>query len=164
MNVAFAALFKHNRWANLRLLDFCATLSDDLLQASATGTYGRAGDTLVHLFAAEQRYIKRVAGEAPEREVKESDPFPGIAVLRESAVLTGTRLIQIALDIDPDTILEGTFRGEFVKLPIMIPMMQAINHATEHRSHVSTVLSQQGIAVPELDLWSYNDEAPMDWK
>ncbi len=164
MNVAFAALFKHNRWANLRLLDFCATLSEDALQSSAPGTYGRADDTLVHLVAAEQRYVKRVSGQEPDREVKESEPFPGINVLRESAAQTGTRLIQIALDIDPGTILEGMWRGEMVKMPIMVPMMQAINHGTEHRAHVSTVLSQQGITVPEMDIWAYHDEAPMDWK
>ena len=42
-------LYEHNTWANLRLLDFCAGLSDEQLDASAPGTFGRACDTLVHI-------------------------------------------------------------------------------------------------------------------
>ena len=41
--------YEHNTWANLRLLDFCAGLSDEQLDASAPGTFGRVRDTLVHI-------------------------------------------------------------------------------------------------------------------
>jgi uncharacterized damage-inducible protein DinB len=41
-------LYEHNTWANLRLLDFCAGLSDEQLDASAPGTFGRVRDTRVH--------------------------------------------------------------------------------------------------------------------
>jgi uncharacterized damage-inducible protein DinB len=33
-------LFRHNLWANLRLLEQCAGLTDDQLKATAAGTYG----------------------------------------------------------------------------------------------------------------------------
>ena len=36
--------------------------------------------------------------------------------------------------------------------------LQAINHATEHRAHVATILSQHGVAPPELDGWTYDEE------
>jgi uncharacterized damage-inducible protein DinB len=55
MNLLLATLFRHNRWANLRLLDTCAGLSDAQWQAGVLGTYGSVRDTLVHLLAAEQR-------------------------------------------------------------------------------------------------------------
>ena len=42
-------LYEHNTWANLRLLDFCAGLSDEQLDASAPGTCGRVRDTLVRI-------------------------------------------------------------------------------------------------------------------
>jgi uncharacterized damage-inducible protein DinB len=41
--------YEHNTWANLRLLDFCAGLSDEQLNASAPGTFRRVRDTLVHI-------------------------------------------------------------------------------------------------------------------
>ena len=41
--------YEHNTWANLRLLDFCAGLSDAQWDASASGTFGRVRDTVVHI-------------------------------------------------------------------------------------------------------------------
>jgi uncharacterized damage-inducible protein DinB len=34
-------------------------------------------------------------------------------------------------------------------------LIQAINHATDHRSQIATLLGQQGITPPGLDGWSY---------
>jgi uncharacterized damage-inducible protein DinB len=36
-------------------------------------------------------------------------------------------------------------------------VIQAINHAIDHRSQIATLLSQQDIEPPDLDGWSYND-------
>jgi len=36
-------------------------------------------------------------------------------------------------------------------------VIQAINHAIDHRSQIATLLSQQGIEPPDLDGWAYND-------
>jgi uncharacterized damage-inducible protein DinB len=54
---AIADLFKHNLWANLRLLDACASLSADDLASTCEGTYGPLGDTLTHMLASEERYV-----------------------------------------------------------------------------------------------------------
>ena len=40
----------------------------------------------------------------------------------------------------------------------MVPLMQAIHHATDHRSHIATVLSQIGIRPPDLSVWAYDEE------
>ena len=40
-------------------------------------------------------------------------------------------------------------------MPAMVLLIQAINHATEHRTHIKTILSQQGIQPPEVDSWTY---------
>ena len=37
-------------------------------------------------------------------------------------------------------------------------MMQAINHATEHRTHVSTMITQLGLEPPDMAGWQYMDE------
>jgi uncharacterized damage-inducible protein DinB len=42
-------LYEHNTRANLHLLAFGTTLSDEQLDASAPGTFGRVRDTLVHI-------------------------------------------------------------------------------------------------------------------
>jgi len=58
--------FRHNLWANLRLLDVCAGLSEAQLDLTALGTYGRVRDTLVHLIAGEGRYVGLLRGERPD--------------------------------------------------------------------------------------------------
>ncbi len=35
--------------------------------------------------------------------------------------------------------------------------MQAVNHGIDHRSQIATLLSQQDIVPPVLDVWAYND-------
>ncbi|MEZ4522752.1 MAG: DinB family protein [Thermomicrobiales bacterium] len=60
-------MFRHNRWANLRILDWCAGLDDDLLDSSAPGTFGDARRTLVHLVGAEERYVEYLTGEVMPR-------------------------------------------------------------------------------------------------
>ena len=52
-------LFKFNLWANLRLLEACADLEIVELNAALPGTFGSIGETLVHLVAAEERYVIR---------------------------------------------------------------------------------------------------------
>src|SRR5438309_9897088 len=95
-NSVLTTLFHHNTWANLKLLDFCEALSEEQLDASATGTYGSIRDTLVHLIRAEVSYVHRVNGEWPDEPVPH-DPFAGFAVLKRTVRWTGDELLALAL-------------------------------------------------------------------
>ena len=54
MTTGLPDFFTYNRWANLRLLDACAHLSDAHLDATTKGTFGSVRETLMHLLAAEE--------------------------------------------------------------------------------------------------------------
>ena len=41
--------------------------------------------------------------------------------------------------------------------PVIVELLQAINHGIDHRSQIATMLSQQDIEAPELDDWSYHE-------
>jgi uncharacterized damage-inducible protein DinB len=156
MNVGLVDFYKHNLWANLGLLDTCAQLSDEQLNASAPGTYGPICDTLVHLFRAEDSYLARLLGRQPEDRLKVGE-FPGIEALREHARRSGEGLIAVADTADPAHLVRGTYRGEPYELPTIVPLMQAIHHATDHRSQIATALSQLGIEPPDLSVWAYDE-------
>lgn len=157
MDSLVVELYKHNHWANMRVLDLCEGLSDEQLDASAPGTYGSIRNTLMHIIGAQERYIARLTDQPRESTLREDQPFPGFETLRAHAVTSGETLIDLARDFDSSKILRGTWRGAPYELPAVIPMMQAINHATEHRSHISSVLSQIGIQPPDTDVWAYGD-------
>jgi uncharacterized damage-inducible protein DinB len=159
MAMILVDLYRHNRWANLSLLDRCAELSPEQLDLSAPGTYGRVRDTLVHLVSAEQRYVARLSGRKTERPVGEDKVFPGIAVLREEATRSGAALIEFAENDPPDRITSFVDGGKTYSFGPIVPMVQAINHATEHRAHVVTILTQNGIEMPALDGWEYGSAA-----
>ena len=57
MTTGLADFFTYNLWANLRLLDACAHLSDAQLDATTKGTFGSVRETLMHLFASEEGYV-----------------------------------------------------------------------------------------------------------
>jgi uncharacterized damage-inducible protein DinB len=38
-------------------------------------------------------------------------------------------------------------------------LLQAVNHGTEHRSQVATILTQLGVVPPEMDGWTYFEES-----
>jgi uncharacterized damage-inducible protein DinB len=75
MSTVSVEFFKHNLWANLRLLDACSTLGDEHLSASVPGTYGSVRDTLVHIFGAEGRYVSRITRGEVVRPTPESAGF-----------------------------------------------------------------------------------------
>ena len=81
--------------------------------------------------------------------------FPGFDELRRRAKMSGELLIEAAEQKDLDRIL--SLDGGTYQCPAMIVMIEAINHGTDHRSQIATLLSQQGIEPPSLDAWDYND-------
>jgi uncharacterized damage-inducible protein DinB len=155
MTTGLPDFFKYNLWANLRLLDACAHLSDAQLDATTKGTFGSVRETLLHLFASEEGYVRGITGTSPIPRLKELTTFPGFDELRLRAERSGKELITIAEQGDLSKILH--LDGGTYDAPVILVLIQAINHAIDHRSQIATLLSQQDIEPPELDGWSYND-------
>ena len=155
MTTGLPDFYKYNLWANLRLLDACAQLSDAQLDATTRGTYGSVRETLMHLFSAEEGYVRHVTGTSPTPRLRDLTTFPGLDELRRRAKMSGEALITFSEHGDLDHILH--LDGGTYDAPVIIILIQAINHAIDHRSQISTLLSQQDIEPPELDGWSYND-------
>ena len=159
MTSALSELFTHNLWANLRLLDVCEWLDQVQLDATVPGTYGSIRDTLIHLLAAEGRYVALLSDRQPDQRFNARTGFPGWEELRVRARQSGEALIAIAEDFDASRVLRGTRGGEAYAIPAVVPIVQAINHATEHRVQIATILTQQGVEPPVLDGWTYGEEA-----
>ena len=157
MNTGLPNFLKYNLWANRVLLDFCSELSDEQLDATTMGTYGTVRETLVHMLSSEDGYARRFSytGTPPTPPLKEFPDFPGFDVLRQRAERSGNELIATAKQADLDQILmldDGTYPAA-----VYIILLQAVNHGIDHRSQIATMLSQQGIELPGLDAWCYND-------
>lgn len=144
---------RYNRWANLQLLDVCSTLSAQQLDLESAGTYGSIAATWQHLVAAEQRYLSRLVGFEPT--VSEKDEFPGVARLREEAARSGDALVDAVARFDPDG--TSTARDGWAPRNWLV-LVQAIHHGNDHRTHICSILGQNGISYGDLDVWAYGDK------
>lgn len=157
MTSSLVEIYRHNKWANGRLLDRCAELGEEQLDLSAPGTYGKVRDTLVHLVGAQQRYVAALLDQGRPAPL-ERGPFPGFDALRAISSQSGEALIQVALADPAGRTLILTRPDETVRADPSHFLIQAVNHATEHRGHVVGILNQNGIETPELDGWAYSSE------
>ena len=148
--------FRYNKWANLHLLDVCAGFTDEQLQMTAPGTYGTIASTFFHLLGAEQRYLKRLGQGEPQINER-SDPFPGIAALREHAVRSGDKLIEIAPRITPDDAHEAKYQDQQFMLHSWVVLIQALHHGNDHRTHICTILGHHGMTYGDMDVWAYGE-------
>jgi uncharacterized damage-inducible protein DinB len=166
MDAAFADLFRHHAWANDRLLASCEGLAPEHLEWVTHGTYGGLGDTVRHLVEAEERYVASLRGEPPPpgRTADELDPptppealTPTVRVLRRRAAASGEALIELARRLDPETVLQTTFRGEPAVLPAVVVFAQALDHGGEHRTQVRHALTILGHDPPDVDAWAWHE-------
>jgi uncharacterized damage-inducible protein DinB len=148
--------FRHNAMMNRRLIEACRQLSPEQLGATATGTYGSIGVTLVHIANAQEGYAARLLDtERPER--LQEDPFPGFEALAERFAHGDAQLEEAAARGDQDREVQVTGDDPPGKwsMPVSLFLLQAVNHGTEHRSQVATILTQLGVEPPEMDGWTY---------
>ena len=147
--------FRYNKWANVHLLDVCAKLSGEQLQLTAPGTYGTIAATFLHLFAAEQRYLRRLTpGSKPDFNERDA-VAPSLAVLRGHAVRSGDQLIEAAGRISPADTIEEERDGELIVLHLGVVLVQAMHHGNDHRTHICTILGAHDIPYGDMDVWSY---------
>jgi len=147
-------LFEHNNWANLRIIQACSALSDDQLDADPqSATKGSIRLTLTHLVASQQGYLSLLTLPVDARL---HAPL-AFADLPKAAGVSGEGLLALAID-EPSNHLTTQLRttdGYFVE-PWVV-MVQAINHASEHREQISSMLTALGHTPPDLDGWAYGE-------
>ena len=153
MSEVLVEALRYNRWANLRLLEVCGELTADQLQLDSPGTYGTIAATWQHLLAAEQRYLRRLVGFEPE--ISENDEFPGIGKLKDHAERSGSALIASLGRFNPDDTSPG--RDEW-PVKHWLVMTQAIHHGNDHRTHICTILGQNGLSYGGLDVWAFGED------
>ena len=147
---------RHNTMMNQRLLEACRGLTPEQLGTTVEGTYGSIGATLVHVANSQVGYVPRFVAADKPRPLP-PDPFPGFAALAERFAYGDALLEEAAHRAGDDHQMEvsgddppGTWR-----MPASLILLQAVNHSTEHRSQVATILTQLGIEPPAMDGWTY---------
>lgn len=146
--------FRHHAWATLGLIDHCLGLAPELLEEPLPGTRGTIQETLVHLVAADQRYLERADGRSAAIRIHETEETTLAQVRRafEGQVERWEALLDRAGELD--VTIRGR-DGTVVPHATDLIWLQAIHHGNDHRTHACTVLGAKGLAVPDLSGWAY---------
>ena len=150
-------LYSHHLWANLLLIERCAQLTAEQLEATTIGAYGSIGDTLRHIVRAEQSYFSRISTGRPYQR-PENEPSMTFAELIDSARKTGSGFIEWAPRVQAGDTVPIDWDGTLREVPKSIILTQVINHGTEHRAQIMVMMTQLGIEPPDLQAWTYFDE------
>ena len=146
-------LFEHNNWANNQIIEACSALSDQQLDAEPqSATQGSIRSTLTHLVSAQRGYLALLTLPV---EARPTAPL-AFSELQESFRTSGEGLLTLAGDEHnfPQTRLQT--RDGFYVEPWVV-MVQIINHATEHREQIKSMLSAVRLTPPDIDGWDFGD-------
>src|SRR5215208_4260340 len=146
-------LFEHNNWANNQIIETCYALSDAQLDAEPQSvTRGTIRRTLLHLVHSQIGYLSLLTMPVNERP----DVAPAFDELQESVRISGERLLKLASGEQKPFDSRLTTKDGFYTEPWVV-MLQVINHATEHREQIKSMLSSLGVTPPNIDGWGYGE-------
>jgi uncharacterized damage-inducible protein DinB len=85
-----------------------------------------------------------------------TNPAPAFEQFQESARRSGEGLLALAKGEQKPFADQLTTTDGFYTEPWVV-MLQVINHASEHREQINSMLSALGVTPPNLDGWSYGE-------
>jgi uncharacterized damage-inducible protein DinB len=138
-------LYKYNSWANKRILNAAAQVTEEEFLAPASYPHGGLRSTLTHTLFAEWIWRTRWQGESPTMRINPAD-FPTFDALR-----TRWHKEEMALNAFLDDLtnekLNSVFhfrntRGDEFENILWQAMVHVINHGTQHRGEAAVMLTE----------------------
>ncbi|GAP21474.1 DinB family protein [Leptolinea tardivitalis] len=146
MNVDFIRTFyRFNRWANLRILDKAALLTENEYRAETNPSFGSVHDTLVHIMSVQWVWLNRWRG-ISLTGFDDPASYPTISSLRLRWDEINHETQEFVLRQTEESLAEKltytNFRREKHGYPLWQMMVHQVNHATQHRSEIALTLTQ----------------------
>jgi uncharacterized damage-inducible protein DinB len=154
-------LFQYNAWADRRLLDACAALTNEQFTRNLGSSFSSVRDTVVHLYGAEWVWNERIQGRSPSALVSGAG-FPDLASVREKLEEMDQFYIDYVSKLtqqDLERVMRyKAFSGDEFSNPLWQSLHQLTNHASYHRGQVVTMMRQLGVKAVSTDLIGYYRE------
>jgi uncharacterized damage-inducible protein DinB len=147
-------LLEHNNWANNQIMKACATLSDAQLDSEPkSATQGSIRSTLFHLATSQRGYLRLLM--LPVEERRQRLPEPAFEELQGILAASGDGLVALAHDEARLLHMERVQTTDgYLAEPWMV-MVQIIDHGTEHREQIKSMITALGVTPPSIDGWDY---------
>lgn len=151
----FETLARYNRWANRRLYETAAALTDAQFGENRGAFFGSVRGTLNHLLVADRLWLERIEGAGPKPSALDEILHDQFADLRAAREAEDERLLRV-VTAQPEERFETTLayrntKGTPFALPFAAVLTHVFNHQTHHRGQAHGLLSQFGLAAPVID-------------
>ena len=148
-------LYKYNIWANTRILEAAANVTEEQFLAPASFPHGGLRSTLTHTLFAEWIWRMRWQGESPTVRMRPED-FSTFDSLR-ARWLEEEKNLNSFVDSLTDGKLNAslqykTTRGVEMENILWHIMMHLVNHGTQHRSEAAAMLTEFNHSPGDIDL------------
>ena len=163
MKTRYTMFAGYNAWANRRLYDAAAQLSDADYRADRGVFFKSMHGTLNHLLTADWVWMHRFTGQGPSPDRLDTINHERLADLRAVREAEDRRIVAY-VDGLGEAQLAGSIRYRRVSTPeeFVQPLMPALdhffNHQTHHRGQAHSVLCSFGRRDLVLDLLGYQRE------
>lgn len=145
----------NNAWANHRLLGACGRLSAQEFQAERTGFFPSIAHTLNHILTVDWFYVSALEGACAGPSAFEPEiPFPDFSGLDREQRAIDRRLIAVCekpSELGFTRPVHLVRRNETQTDRADRVLLHLFQHQIHHRGQVHTMLSDTGVAPPQLD-------------
>lgn len=151
----FKLFADYNKWANGRLFDSCAQLSESEYKKKRESFFGSIHNTLNHLMVGDTIWTSRMHGTSPSIALN-AELFTNFDELRAAREKMDDEIVaymqsRTEADIAGDVEYKTT-SGDPHSMSLATILAHFFNHQTHHRAQVHDMLSQTPIEPPVLDL------------
>lgn len=159
----FHMLARYNGWANVRIFEAAAALSEADFRADRGAFFGSVCGTLNHLLLADRTWMHRFTGEGPTYAALDAILHESLLALRAEREAEDAR-IEAWVGGLSEAALAGTISYRTISKPAPITQILApalahfFNHQTHHRGQVHALLTGLGREAPSLDLIVFQRE------
>ena len=155
----FKTMAAYNGWANGRLYAACTGLDDADRKQDRAAFFGSIHNTLNHILVGDRGWLGRIEGLADNGTPLDTVLFDDFDELRRARDAEDERIHRVLAAMTEDRLAGDLAYSNLAGTPFRTPMRlvwtHMFNHQTHHRGQVHDMLSQAGIAPPELDLIYY---------
>ena len=156
-------LYKYNSWANAKILNTAANLSQEQFTAPASHPHNDLRHALTHTLFAEWLWRNRWMGNSPSTPFLSED-FATFEALRSRWVEEESALNSFVASLTDEkinsTFQYKTIKGEALESVLWQAMVHVVNHGTQHRSEAAAILTELGFSPGDIDLIIFLREQP----
>ncbi len=154
-------LYNYNAWANTRILEAAAKVTQEQFIAPASYPHGGLRGTLTHTLFAEWIWRLRWQGESPAHLLKPEE-FPTFESL-QTRWAEEEKLLKAFVNNLTDETLNKPFnykstKGDPFQRILWHAMTHVVNHGTQHRSEAATLLTELSRSPGDIDLILFINE------